>query len=152
MNELYLILGHRLRGMSQGVRHLEQVLAEALDAEDLGVADLLVQSVAHVFAVGEGPLVLVEELGVLFFGGGQLLGELLHFWRGCGRLLLRRSCRRLLGLLFCAVQALVGQTKGAVEGGMLELRAVADKRAPSLRHRKEEAMAPDLPHVLGRDR
>lgn len=57
---MYLILGHRLCGMSQCVRHLEQILAEALDAKDLGVADLFVQSVPHVFAVGERTLVFVH--------------------------------------------------------------------------------------------
>lgn len=98
--------------MAQSIRHFQQILAEALDAKDFGVADLLIKSVSHILAVCQSSLVLIQQLGMLLLGGGEVLGQFLHFWRRCG-FRFRRLARRLLRLLFCGVQPLTRKTQGA---------------------------------------
>lgn len=103
--------------MAQSIRHFQQILAEALDAKDFSVADLLIKSVSHILAVCQSSLVLIQQLSVLLLGSGQVLGQFLHFRRrrtSCG-FLFRRLASCLLRLLFCGVQPLTRKTQGAVD-------------------------------------
>ena len=55
------LLRNALRRLRQDVCHLKQVLAEALDAEYLGVANLLLHASSDVLRLGERPFVAVLQ-------------------------------------------------------------------------------------------
>lgn len=55
----HLGFGHRLRGVPKNVGHLEQVLAEALNAVPLGILDLLVEARAQILGFGQRAFVFV---------------------------------------------------------------------------------------------
>lgn len=70
---LEFILGHSLCGMSQHIGHIDEILAETLDPKDLRLLNLFDQSLAHILPIGQGTLVLVQQIAVLLLQDGQLL-------------------------------------------------------------------------------